>query len=128
VDIGDAQWDVPTVFLGGFQGQLVSRMGWFVSPALTAWYSTKTAISLLVFAGMFISPMTQLLLRRMGRPFSLAKGHPMNDLAMQIAFTVPFSLPLVASAAPNRLAWFYPAFMMVSVRGMWQFGLHAGER
>jgi hypothetical protein len=70
----------------------------------------------LVFGGMLIFPMPQLLLRRMGRPFSLAKGRPMNGLAMQIALTVPFSLPLVAAAALYRLVWFYPAFMMVSVR------------
>lgn len=36
----------------------------------------------------------------------------MNGLAVQIAFTVPFSLPLVAAATLYRLNWFYPAFMI----------------
>jgi hypothetical protein len=40
----------------------------------------------LVVGGMFIFPLTQLLLRLMGRPASLPKGHPMNVLAMQITF------------------------------------------
>jgi hypothetical protein len=55
----------------------------------------------------------------------------MNALAMQIAFTLPLSLPLVAAAATYRLDWFYPAFMIalgthylpfIFLYGMWQFG------
>jgi hypothetical protein len=54
---------------------------------------------------------------------------------MQIAFTVPSSLPLVAAAALYRLDWFYQAFMIVVgahylpfifLFGMLQFGLLAG--
>jgi hypothetical protein len=110
-------------------------MVWFLSAALGTWYSTKSAILVLVFGGMFIFPWTQLLLRLMGRPSSLAKGHPMNGLAMQIAFTVLFSLPLVGAATLYRLNWFYPAFMVVVgahylpfifLYGMWQFGVLVG--
>jgi Family of unknown function (DUF7010) len=50
---------------------------------------------------------------------------------MQIAFTLPFSLPLVAAATLYRFHWFYPAFMIalgthylpfMFLYGMWQFG------
>jgi hypothetical protein len=135
VNISDAQRDVRTVFLGGFAGQLVSSMVWFLSAALATWYSTKTAALLLMFGGMFIFPLTQLLLRLMDGPYSLAKGHPMNGLAMQIAFTVPFSLPLIFAATLYHSNWFYPAFMIVVgahylpfifLYGMWQFGVLAG--
>jgi hypothetical protein len=85
VNISDAQRDVRTVFLGGFAGQLVSSMVWFLSAALATWYSTKTAALVLMFGGMFIFPLTPLLLRLRGGPYSLAKGHPMNGLAVQIA-------------------------------------------
>jgi hypothetical protein len=37
----------------------------------------------------------------------------MNWLAMQIAFTVPLSIPLVLAATLHRHSWFYPAFMIV---------------
>jgi len=37
-----------------------------------------------------------------GRPASLPKGHPMNALAMQVAFAVPLSLPLIGSVTLNR--------------------------
>ncbi len=134
MDISDAQRDVRSVFLGGFAGQLVSSVMWFLSAVLSARYPAKIAIYVLVFGGIFIFPLTQLFLRLMGRQSSLPKGHPMNALATQIAFTVPFSLPLVAAATLHRLNWFYPAFMVVVgahylpfifLYGMWQFGVLA---
>jgi hypothetical protein len=136
VNISDAQRDVRTVFLGGFAGQLISSAVWFLSAAAATWYSSRSAIELLVFGGMFIFPLTQLLLRLMGGPYSLAKGHPMNALAMQVAFTVPLSLPLIAATTYYRQNWFYPAFMIVVgshylpfmfLYGMWQFGILAAS-
>jgi hypothetical protein len=131
MNISDAQRDVRTTFLGGFAGQLVSSLVWFLSAALATWYSSTSAIAVLVLGGVFIFPLTQLLLRLMRRPSSLGKGHPMNQLAMQVAFTLPLNLPLVAAATAYRLNWFYPAFMIalgahylpfIFLYGMWQFG------
>jgi hypothetical protein len=131
MDISDAQRDVRTTFIGGFAGQLVSSAIWFLSAALATWYSSTSAIVVLVLGGVFIFPLTQLLLRLMGRRSSLDKGHPMNQLAMQVAFTLPLNLPLVAAATAYRLNWFYPAFMIalgthylpfIFLYGMWQFG------
>lgn len=134
MNIQDAQRDVRTTFLGGFAGQLVSSLVWFLSAALATWYSSTSAIVVLVLGGVFIFPLTQLVLRLMGRPASLPKGHPMNQLAMQVAFTLPLNLPLVAAATAYRLNWFYPAFMIalgthylpfIFLYGMWQFGVLA---
>lgn len=111
--ISDAQRDVRVTFLGGFPGQLVSALIWFASAVLATWISPRAGILTLVFGGMLIFPLTQLTLRLMGRPASLPKGHPMNALAMQIAFLVPLGLPLVGAAALHRLSWFYPAFLLV---------------
>ena len=58
----------------------------------------------------------------------------MRYLAMQVAFTIPLNLPVVAAAALYRLNWFYPACMIVVgthylpfifLYGMWQFGVLA---
>lgn len=134
MNISDAQKDVRSVFFGGFAGQLVSSLVWFVSAVLATWHSTKSAIIALVVGGFFIFPLTQLLLRLMRHPSSLPKGHPMNALGMQIAFTLPLNLPLVAAATAYRLDWFYPAFMIVLgthylpfifLYGMPQFGVLA---
>ena len=134
MQIADAQKDVRTVFLGGFPGQLVSSVVWCASAATLSWYSFRAGVAVLVIGGMFIFLLAQLILRLMGRPHCLPKGHPMNGLAMQIAFTVPLSIPLVLAAALYRHAWFYPAFMIVVgchylpfifLYGMWQFGVLA---
>ena len=132
--ITDAKRDVRTVFQGGFAGQLVSSAVWFLSAALAEWRSPKTAMEVLVVAGIFIFPMTRLVLHAMGRPSSLPKGHPMNALAMQVAFVLPLTLPLVFAATAYRQNWFYPAFMIalgahylpfIFLYGMWQFGVLA---
>jgi hypothetical protein len=131
MEIIAAQRDVRRVFLGGFPGQMVSSGVWFLSAAAATWYSPSTAILVLVVGGAFIFPLTQLLLRLMGRPASLPKGHPMNALAMQVAFTLPLNFPLIYAATVHHLYWFYPAFMIalgahylpfVFLYGMWQFG------
>jgi hypothetical protein len=113
MQIADAQKDVRTVFIGGFPGQLVSSVFWCASAATLTWYSFRAGVAVLIFGGMFIFLLAQLLLRLMGRPHSLPKGHPMNWLAMQIAFTVPLSIPLILAATLHRHSWFYPAFMIV---------------
>ena len=85
-------------------------------------------------AGFFIFPLTQLLLRSMGHAYALPKGHPMNALGVQVAFTLPLTLPLVIGLAEFHPAWFYPALMIVLgahylpfifMYGMWQFGVLA---
>ena len=89
-------------------------------------------MEVLVVAGIFIFPMTRLLLHVTARPSSLPKGHPMNALAMQVAFVLPLSLPLVFAATAYCQNWFYPAFMIalgshylpfIFLYGMWQFGV-----
>jgi len=126
----DAQREVRTVFAGGFVGQAVSSGIWILSAALSTWDSPRRGIVVLVVGGAFIFPITQLILRLMGRPASLSAANPMGQLAMQVAFTIPANLFVVAGAALYRLNWFYPACMIVLgahyfpfvfLYGMWQF-------
>lgn len=130
--ISNAQRDVRTTFLGGFPGHLATAFIWLISASLATWASRSAAILALTVGGMFIFPLTQAVLRIMGRPASLPKGHPMNALARQTAFIVPICIPLIAAAALYRLDWFYPAFMVVvgahylpfsHLYGMWQYEL-----
>ena len=134
MDIATAQRDVRTAFLGGFAGQLVSGLIWLASGASATWSSPKLAILLLVVGGIFIFPLTLLLLKAMGRPAGLPKNHPMNGLGLQVALIVPFTLPVVGGATLHHLNWFYPACMIVVgahylpfifMYGMWQFGVLA---
>jgi hypothetical protein len=113
MNVEDAQREVRTIYLGGFYGQLVSGGVWLVSAVLTTWVSQRAGILALIFGGMFIFPMTQLLLRASGRAASLPATNPLRELAIEIAFLVPLLLPLVGAATLHRLAWFYPAMMIV---------------
>jgi len=131
MEIAEAQRDVRSVFLGGFAGQLVSSVIWFASAAVGVWKSPRAGMAVLVIAGFFIFPLTQLVLRAMGGPAGLPKGHPMNALGMQVAFVLPLILPLVFAATAYRTNWFYPALMIalgahylpfIFLYGMWQFG------
>jgi hypothetical protein len=132
MEIVDAQRDVRETFMGGFAGQLVSAIVWGASGAVCTWGSLRLAELVLIFGGFFIFPLTQLLLRSMGHTYALPKGHPMNALGMQVAFTLPLMLPLVIGIAILHPAWFYPALMIVLgahylpfifMYGMWQFGV-----
>jgi hypothetical protein len=111
--IADAQRDVRTSYLGGFAGQFVSALIWGASAALGTWSTHRAAILSLVVGGMFIYPLTLLVLRLMGRPVSLPRSFPTNSLARQIAFTVPLNLPLAGAATLYHVNWFYPAVMIV---------------
>ncbi|HKJ02879.1 MAG TPA: hypothetical protein VJ997_10505, partial [Longimicrobiales bacterium] len=113
MQIADAQREVRTTFMGGFMGQLVSGVLWLASAALATWGTRRQAILLLVVGGIVIFPLTQLGLKALGRTASLTRENPFAWLAMQVAFTVPLSLPLVGAASLYRIHWFYPAFMLV---------------
>lgn len=111
--VSDAQFEVRRAFLGGFIGQLVSGLIWLSSAAAARISGERAAIILLVAAGFFIFPLTQAGLKLIGRPGSLSRENPFGALGMQVAFTLPACLPVIAAAALYRLEWFYPAFMVV---------------
>jgi hypothetical protein len=130
VEIAAAQTEVRTVYQGGFTGLLVSGILWGVSAALGAWVAPRPAILVLIVGGMFIHPLSQVLLRLMGGPWSIRAENPLRHLAMQAAFIIPLTLPVVAGAALYKLNWFYPALMVVVgahylpfvfLYGMWQY-------
>src|SRR5881296_2604656 len=81
--------------MGGLAGQLVSGVLWLLSAAIGAWVSPGPGIAVLCVGGALIFPVTQLVLRTMGRPATLRADNPLSHLAMQIVFTIPLGLPLV---------------------------------
>lgn len=111
--VEEAQRESRSVFMGGLVGQLVSGVLWLLSAAIGTWVSPGPGIAVLCLGGVLIFPVTQLVLRTMGRPATLRADNPLRHLAMQIAFTVPLGLPLVGAATLHRLNWFYPATMIV---------------
>ena len=127
--VADAQRDVRTVFLGGSVGQVVSGAIWLLSAGLSTCVGTREGILALVVGGTFIYPLTRLVLRLLGRPGALAPNNPLRPLAVQVAFFIPLTLPVVGGAALYNVNWFYPGCMIVVgahylpvmlLYGMWQ--------
>lgn len=113
MDIQTAQQGVQATFLRGSVGQAVSGFIWLISSVLATWAAGRPAIFVLVLGGIFIFPLTQASLRLLGKSSGLPRGHPMNQLAMEVAFIVPLSLPLIGAATLHNVNWFYPAFMVI---------------
>jgi hypothetical protein len=113
MDILDAQRESRSVYVGGFWGQLVSSVIWLVSAALGTWITPKASIVTVVIGGFFIFPLTQMMLRLSGRRASLSKDNPLNNLAIQVAFAMCFSMLLLVPVGQYQLNLFYPALMVL---------------
>ena len=133
--IKEAQKEIRSAFLGGFAGQLIAGIIWALSAAASTWGTSQLGMAILFFVSMLLFPLTQLTLRSMGRPARLSKENTLNQLATQIAFTVPIGFIVVGAATLYRENWFYPASMIVVgahylpfifLYGMPQFGILAG--
>jgi hypothetical protein len=111
--VADAQKEVRTMYAGGLFGQLVSGMVWLASAVLATWASQRSGILTLVVGGFMIFPITTLVLVLLRRPHSLSPANPFRYLAMQVAFVLPLSMPLLAPVAAYRLTLFYPAMMVL---------------
>jgi len=135
IGVAEAQAESRAVFLNGSVGQLVSGVLWLTSAAVGSRGAVKLAVLILVFGGMAIYPMTQLLLRISGRPAALQSTNPLRSLAMQIAFIIPLTLPVAGGATLYHLNWFYPACAVlvgahylpfVFLYGMWEYAVLCG--
>jgi hypothetical protein len=132
MNISEAQKEVRTVYLGAFSGLVVTGLIWLVAAALGIWRSTGLAVWALILGGTFIFPLSQLLLKAMGKPTGLSAENPFGKLAMQVAFMIPLCYPVIAAASIFNTNWFFPAFLVVVgahylpfifLYGMWQFGI-----
>jgi len=108
MSIEQAQHDMRATSIGGYPGAIVSGFIWLISASLATWSTPRSAILCLVVGGMFIFPITAAILR-----VGLSHPNPLNGLAMQVAFTIPLTIPLAGAAALHRLEWFYPAMLVI---------------
>ncbi|MCB2210338.1 hypothetical protein KQH62_05535 [bacterium] len=135
MDIKSAQFEMRSAFLGGFAGQLVSGIIWLIAAAISLFVSPLYGMGVLFFGSMLIFPLTQTLIRAMGRPGKTSDENGLWPLGAQTAFTVPINFLLVGAATLYRQEWFFPAAMIVvgshylpfiTLYGMKMFGILAG--
>jgi hypothetical protein len=112
MNIADAQRELRLRFTGGFYGQAVSAVLWLASASLATWSTPGRAMALLVIGGFFIFPLTELLIRAAGTP-PLKRENALSQLGMQVAFVLPFSMPLLVPIVQFRQTLFYPAMMIL---------------
>jgi hypothetical protein len=134
MQINEAQKEMRVRFVGGSYGQFVSGLLWLASAGLATWSSPRAAITALVVGGMFIFPLTELLVRIGGTKGWISRENSLRELGMQVAFVLPASMPLLVPVGLYRLNWFYPAMMIllgahylpfVFLYGMRMFGILA---
>jgi hypothetical protein len=113
MEIADAQREVRTRFVGGFYGQIVSGVLWLVSAGLATWGTPRSAIMTLVAGGFLIFLATELLVRVVEGKGPLSAQNSLRYLGMQVAFVLPFSMPLLVPVVQFRLNLFFPATMIL---------------
>lgn len=135
MDIETAQADVRRVYRGGFSGPLVSAVIWAAASAGFRWGSIELSMAVLFLGGMLIFPLSSLVLKMMGGPAFLPRGHPSAALAMQSAFTVPLGLLVAIALGSVAPSLFLPASLIIvgahyltfiSLYGMRLYGVLAG--
>lgn len=113
MQIQAAQFEMRRHFVGGFFGQLTSGLVWLGAAVLATWGTPRAAITWLVVGGMFIFPVTTLLLKLTRTPRALSPGNALVQLGAQVAFVLPLSMPLLLPVTRYRLEWFFPAMMVL---------------
>ncbi|MFO0935763.1 MAG: hypothetical protein U0798_04495 [Gemmataceae bacterium] len=113
MNIVDAQREIRFRFSGGFYGQAVSGLIWLFSAIIASISSPQTAICFVVGGGFFIFPITELLIRTVGTRSGLDNRNLLSQLGMQVAFVLPFSMPILLPVTQYNLNLFYPALMIL---------------
>ncbi len=135
MNLTNCQREMRSAFLGGFAGQLVSGIIWLIAAALGLFLKPSAGMAALFFGSMGIFPLTQLVVRLMGRPGKVSPENGLWKLGSQVAFLVPINFLLVGVVTLYRAEWFFPAAMVVvgshylpfiTLYGMKLFGVLAG--
>jgi hypothetical protein len=134
MDILDCQREMRSAFLGGFAGQLVAGVVWLVASGLGQWGAPIYGMAALFVGSMLIFPLTQAILRIMGRPARVNPENRLWALGAQSAFSVGLSFLVVGAIGILFQPWFFPAAMIVvgahylvfiTLYGMRMFGMLA---
>src|SRR5438270_6110858 len=94
MEVSEAQREMREVYLNAGPGQAVAAGVWLASAACATWGSFQSAVLTLVVSGVFIFPLTKLILLLMGGRTSVRKTNPLRPRAPQVAFVAPFLMPL----------------------------------
>jgi hypothetical protein len=113
MSLSECQREMRIAFLGGFAGQLISGVIWLLAGILVALQRPGYGMLALFVGSMFIFPLTQAMLRMMGKPARVSSGNKLWGLGTQIAFTIPINFILVYVSTLYRQNLYFPAAMII---------------
>ena len=128
MDINEAQRDMRRGYVSGATGILASSLAWFAA-TYTAWrVSPEQAVWVLFAGGVLIYPVSVLISKGLGASGAFSKSNPLGSLAAAGTAWLIFSLPLAYAASLQRIAWFFPAMMLIIGGRYLTFGTLYGMR
>jgi hypothetical protein len=108
-----AQREMRHAYFGGAPGMMISGLVWAIAAVVCLELSPARAIWALFIGGMFIHPVSVVIVRMLGRPGSHTPGNPMGALAMATTIWMILSFALAYAASMVRIEWFFPAMLAV---------------
>jgi len=108
-----AQLDMRAGYCSGGAGVLASALAWLAAAVAALHFSPQQAVWVLFVGGMAIHPVATLICRALGSPGRHARDNPLGALAWAGVLWLIFSLPLAYVVALHRIAWFFPAMLLV---------------
>jgi len=112
MQVEGAQAQMRAIYRSGSVGAAVAGLVWLASASTTVVIGAGWGIAVMLAAGFFIYPLTQLMLRVLGGPVSVPRDNPLRELSVEVPLVGPLMIPLVGAATLYRNEWFYPAFML----------------
>jgi hypothetical protein len=128
MQIHEAQQDLRLSYFGGAPGMLVSSAAWFAAGLGSLYWSNQRAVVILFVGGMLIHPVSALVTRALGRSGRHAAGNPLGRLAQETTVWLILCLPLAFVVSQFRMAWFFPAMLLVIAGRYTVFATMFGSR
>lgn len=111
--IKQAQTDMCKAYADGSIGILVSGFVWLTSAMVIYQVGPKQGIWALLFGGMLIYPLSEIIKKAIGINTTHAKGNPLGNLALEGTLFMIMCLPLAFFLSLQHPEWFFLAMLMI---------------
>jgi hypothetical protein len=111
--IEKAQLEMRNNYLYGATGIIVSGIVWLLSGVVAYSYSPEAAVWTLLIGGIFIHPVSIVLIKILGATGNHSKSNPLGSLAMEGTFFMLMTIPLAYGLSLQRFEWFFDGMLLI---------------
>ena len=111
--IADAQREMRSAYYGGAPGMLTSAAVWLIAAMVATVITPERAIWTLFIGGMFIHPVSVLIVKVMGQSGKHSASNPLGSLASATTFWMILMMPLAYFVSRLHIEWFFPAMLSI---------------